>query len=378
MKKIRFSVVARPISHGMLAIYINCEQFGKSVNIDTSVHVFNDEWDSDSGRIVSNPNSKKLNILIRKTLYELEEYELDYDGEFTLCKLSQIWDGRETAHDFYRLMNHQIHNRDIRTSTKGIHERVLSHLKKYRETCSVSELTEEYVKGFISYMRRANLNQTTICMHVRVLRCYYNIARKMFGNKVPAGTFEFWHEKKADKLHLHIKSLEDEDIRILENRIVQSSVSEKDRIVLERFLFMSYTGTRISDFCFFSINNFSNENGKLWLTYTSVKTDTDVRIPLSAIFDGRAEQIVTKYMDHLSDFFGIDKTKFNSRLKIAARNAGLTKRITAHVARHTCASRLVSKGVPITTIQRVVGHRSLRMTMEYANTSESALVRQLS
>lgn len=84
MNKIRFSVCTKDIGAGMFGVYIRCEQFGKSIFIDTNVHVFREEWDSESGIIKENPNSKKLNLFIRKTLYQLEEYELDYDGEFTL------------------------------------------------------------------------------------------------------------------------------------------------------------------------------------------------------------------------------------------------------------------------------------------------------
>ena len=148
--------------------------------------------------------------------------------------------------------------------------------------------------------------------------------------------------------------------------------------IRDRFLFMAYTGARISDFASFTPRNLSVENGKMWLTYTSIKTNTDVRIPISSIFDGRAEQIINKYLYSLKDFFGIKKELFNARLKTAIKHAGIDKNVSAHMARHTCASRLVNRDVPVTTIQKVIGHRSLKMTMVYAQTSENTLVRQLS
>lgn len=378
MKKIRFDVVSKKAACGMMYIYIRCEQFSKYINIDTSVHVFSDEWDEDNGMVINNPNSKKLNILIRKTLYQLEEFELDYDGDFTLSKLKEAWEGKEASHDFYTMMEYQINHRDIRNGTKEIHKRVLKHLRKYQSECSVSEITEDYAKGFIRYMREAGLNQTTIGMHMHVLRCYYNIARKLFGSKVPCGTFDFYHEKLSDRLQYKMKSFTDEDIRLLENYISRADTPTKYVQILDRFLFMAYTGVRISDFISFSSKNFTIENGKMWLTYTSIKTTTDVRIPISSIFDGRAEQIINKYRHCLDLFFGIRKDKFNGRLKTAVKHAGIDKRVSAHVARHTCASRLVNKDVPVTTIQKVIGHRSLKMTMVYAKTNEATLVRQLS
>lgn len=302
MNKIRFSVTAKAVSPGMLAIYVKCVQYMNCIYIDTSVRVFDDEWDEDTGRIKNNPNARKLNILIRKTLYQLEEYELDYDGEFTLAKLNEIWEGRESSDDFYKMMEHQIAHRDIRMGTRGIHERVLKHLRRFKPECSVSELTEDFARSFIRYMKDAGLNATTISMQIHVLRCYYNIARKLFGNKVPSGTFDFYHEKLSDRLQYKMNSFTDEDIHILENYVARVDTPIKDVEVIDRFLFMAYTGVRISDFTSLTERSFSVENGIMWLYYISVKTDTPVRIPLSSIFDGRAEQILNKYRHKLNDF----------------------------------------------------------------------------
>lgn len=378
MNKIQFTLHATHNGAGMMYVHILCTQFGKNLLIDTGVHVFPDEWDATLGLVVNNPNAKKLNLLIRRTLYQLEEYELDYNGDFTLSKLKEPWDGRESMQDFYSMMKFQIDNRDIRKGTKGIHERVLKHLRVYRPQCQVSDLTEDFAKGFIRYMQQAGLCTATVCMQMRVLRCYYNIARKLYGDKVPSGTFDFYHEKLSDRLQYRMKSLNDDDIHTLENYIARSDTPKRHISILDRFLFMSYTGVRISDFISLSDSNFTVENGCMWLTYTSVKTDTPVRLPISSIFDGRAEQIINKYLHCLPQFFGIRKDHFNSRLKTAIRHAGIEKHVTAHVARHTFASRLVNKDVPVTTIQKVIGHRSLKMTMVYAQTNENTLIRQLS
>lgn len=377
MNKISFTLSAKHHA-GMVSVHILCTQFGKSLCIDTGVHVFPDEWDNTLFKVINNPNARKLNLLIRRTLYQLEEYELDYDGNFTLSKLKELWEGRESMQDFYTIMQFHITHRDIRPGTQGIHLRVLKHLQTYRPQCQVSDLTEEFVRGFIRYMQQATLSPSTVNMQVRVLRCYYNIARKLCGNKVPDGTFDFYHEKLSDRLRYSIKSFTDEEIHTLENYISRPNTPSRHIAILDRFLFMSYTGLRISDFISLTPENFTVENGRMWLTYTSVKTDTPVRLPISSIFDGRAEQIINKYSNSLSDFFSIRKNHFNSRLKTAVRHAGINKPVSAHVARHTFASRLVNKDVPVTTIQKVIGHRSLKMTMVYAQTNENTLVRQLS
>ena len=39
--------------------------------------------------------------------------------------------------------------------------------------------------------------------------------------------------------------------------------------------------------------------------------------------------------------------------------------ITCHQLRHTFASRLIAAGVPVTSVQKLLGHRSIRTTQRY-------------
>jgi site-specific recombinase XerD len=42
------------------------------------------------------------------------------------------------------------------------------------------------------------------------------------------------------------------------------------------------------------------------------------------------------------------------------------KEFIPYALRHTCASRLVQRGVPLTVIQKWLGHESIRVTQRYA------------
>lgn len=47
--------------------------------------------------------------------------------------------------------------------------------------------------------------------------------------------------------------------------------------------------------------------------------------------------------------------------------------VTAHTLRHTCASRLVQRGVSIYKVQKFLGHADIRMTERYAHLAPSDL-----
>ena len=49
------------------------------------------------------------------------------------------------------------------------------------------------------------------------------------------------------------------------------------------------------------------------------------------------------------------------------RKAGVDHGLRLHDLRHTFASRLVSRGVPIFDVSKLLGHQSITMTMRYAH-----------
>jgi integron integrase len=54
-------------------------------------------------------------------------------------------------------------------------------------------------------------------------------------------------------------------------------------------------------------------------------------------------------------------------IKKAVREAGLTKRVTAHTFRHSYATHLLQNGIDIRTIQELLGHKNLETTMIYTH-----------
>jgi site-specific recombinase XerD len=59
--------------------------------------------------------------------------------------------------------------------------------------------------------------------------------------------------------------------------------------------------------------------------------------------------------------------KMNAYLKEIADTCGIDKNLTFHIARHTFATTItLSNGVPIETVSKMLGHKSLKQTQHYA------------
>ena len=115
-----------------------------------------------------------------------------------------------------------------------------------------------------------------------------------------------------------------------------------------------------------------------WLIYKSVKTNTEVRLPLYLLFEGKGIEVLNKYQAELADFFKLrDNSNVNKELLIIAKLSGLNKRISFHTARHTNATLLIYSGVNITTVQKLLGHKSVKTTQVYTNIMDITIVRDL-
>ena len=86
-----------------------------------------------------------------------------------------------------------------------------------------------------------------------------------------------------------------------------------------------------------------------------------------------AQQILEKYSDHPicrekdKALQILSNQKMNQYLKKIADACQINKHLTFHIARHTFATTIMlSNGVPIETVSKMLGHRNLKTTQHYA------------
>lgn len=83
-------------------------------------------------------------------------------------------------------------------------------------------------------------------------------------------------------------------------------------------------------------------------------------------------------VDHDCLFFNVARrplstSSMRTRLANAATSAGLQRRVTPHMLRHSAATQLIESGVDIRFVQRLLGHASLATTEIYTHVTNRAL-----
>ena len=86
-----------------------------------------------------------------------------------------------------------------------------------------------------------------------------------------------------------------------------------------------------------------------------------------------ADDIIKKYEKHpMCAISGkllpvLSNQKMNAYLKEIADLCEITKELTFHIARHTFATTVtLSNGVPIESVSKMLGHKSIKTTQHYA------------
>ena len=110
------------------------------------------------------------------------------------------------------------------------------------------------------------------------------------------------------------------------------------------------------------------------INFNDRKNDQAVAVPMT----NRVKDILSYHCYDLKDFdkvFSLNYSELNAIWQKARKDLGYAdkKFYTIHLCRHTCASRLVQRGVPILLVKDWLGHEDIENTMIYAHLQPKAL-----
>lgn len=137
-------------------------------------------------------------------------------------------------------------------------------------------------------------------------------------------------------------------------------------VVRDIFLFSCFTGLAYVDVVNLTEENIVELNGHEWIMTKRQKTN----IASNILLLDYPKLIIEKYAPYRAKGGRLlpilSNQKMNSYLKEIAEICGIKKRLSFHLARHSFATMTLSKGVPIESVSKMLGHTNIRTTQIYA------------
>lgn len=362
---------------GMALVQVEAYLGRKKKYFSTKVYLKPEQWDNKKLIVKNHPNADALNRLIYEFVATIEKKELELwqqGKRISLELLKNALTTQENNSSFISFFRQEVMNSSLKDSTKRNHLSTLMLLQEFKKNITFSDLTFELISSFEYFLQLKGYHTNTIAKHMKHLKRHVNIAINKEYIEIQKYAFRKYKIKTIENKHTHLVP---EELERLENLILSGRYVKLQKS-LDAFLFCCYAGMRYSDFINLSSENFVDINQETWLIYKSVKTGTEVRLPLYLLFSGKGIAILNKYRDNLEDFFHLrDNSNVNKDLIIITRLAGLSKRISFHMARHTNATLLIYNGINITTVQKLLGHKSVKTTQVYTNVMDMTIIHDL-
>lgn len=359
---------------GTALVQVEASLNQRKIYFKTNIYLRPEHWDKRTAQVCDHPQADDLNSMLFEFVLHLQGVELALWKRGVPATLSLLKDAmkknRPVNVTFPVFAKEYVQHSDRRESTKENLYTTITVLQEFRPGLDFKDITYTFLKDFEVYLREKGNGINTVAKHLRQLRTLVNEAINQ--GYIHADAYPFRKFKIKQERGRH-EFLTPDELKKLENLEVND---RKLRHVLDAFLFCCYVGLRYSDFCQLTPANFIRVNGKKWLHFKSIKTGIELRLPLHLLFEGKALAILDRY--NIAEFASLgSNSEVNKALSVIVGMARIKKHVTYHTARHTCATLLIHQGVPITTVQKLLGHTSVKTTEIYSEILSNTIVRDL-
>lgn len=243
----------------------------------------------------------------------------------------------------------------------GNWDSTLKHLLNYAgATTTFKDITPEFCEGFKNYLLTVKTKSEKL-LSTNSSSSYFNKFKAALNQAFEDGIIN-------DNPAKRIKGIKPEETEreYLTQEELQALINTECRYdVLKRaFLFSCFTGLRWSDINKLMWKEIQKTESGYIIQFKQKKTKgvEYLDIPNNAL-----QYIGAKGNPDDRVFVGLKYSAYmNTALMQWVLKAGITKQITFHCARHTYATFLLTKGIDIYTVSKMLGHRELKTTQIYA------------
>jgi len=263
---------------------------------------------------------------------------------------------------------------------------------KINERLTLLDFNKDFYINFEAFLskkenpsdKKRGLLNDTIYKYISTLKVFLSWCREN-GYIVHPDTFKKHQSAFKRKTHNEIVVLTERELdELYEFDLSRKPAHERVR---DLFCFACFTGQRYSDIMRFSKSDFKDNK---W-TFLSSKTKKQVTVPFNG-YIARGLDILKKYNYKLPP---LSNQKFNDYLKEVGKLVEIDEPVriirfngkkeiiiekpkyefmSSHMGRRTMVTILLSKGVPITLVQKITQHSDIRTLMKYESAGMDSLV----
>nr|WP_319399131.1 site-specific integrase [uncultured Carboxylicivirga sp.] len=349
---------------------------GKMAQFNTKQFIKPEDWSVDLGKAKGrNAEAKTINSVLEEIKISIHEAYNDLTRRDTLItaekiKITFLGIGLEQhlLLELFEECNNTLKTQVGITKSKATYQKAevcKRHLSEYLKIehklsdIDLRDINHSFIVGFENFLTiKCHCNLNTSAKFMQKFKSIVLLAQKNgWLLNDPFGNYKI-SLKKVDRGYLN-----DDELK----RIMQKSFgSERLERIRDIFIFSCYTGLAYID-----IKNLRQEHitkgfdGNLWINTKRQKTSIKTVVPLLDI----AQLILDKYKGLPNGVLLPIPTnqKTNQYLKEIADVCGINKNLTFHLALHTFATTVtLSKGVPIESVIKMLGHTNIKTTQIYA------------
>ncbi|PNQ72791.1 recombinase [Hanstruepera neustonica] len=367
-------------AQGKSPIYLRITVDGKRTEISTKRTIEPERWSAEANKAIGRTEDvRELNAYLDSLTTKVYQSQRDLiqdnkpvTSETLKNKLLGVEDKERTLISIFETHNKQVEKlvgREFSAGTLERYKTVSKHLQDFIKLqykvsdVSIKKIDHQFITDFEFYLksvRNCGHNST-----IKYIKNFKKIVRIALANGWIAKD-PFLNYKVRLK-EVERQFLSEEEIQDMLDKELHTPRLEQVRDI---FIFCCFTGLAYSD-----VKKLNRDNlvfgidGEKWIKTKRTKTDTRSNIPLLPT----ALDLIEKYKDHPEAVTRgvllpvLSNQKSNAYLKEIADLCKINKNLTTHLARHTFATTVtLSNGVPMESVSKMLGHKSLKTTQHYA------------
>lgn len=234
------------------------------------------------------------------------------------------------------------------------------------DNTQLKNVTKQYCIGFIHYLKSTKSKRGRL-LSPATQNTIFSVFNSIINTAVRDGLIAanpIHGIDRADKIKVPDSTrqyLTIDEVRTMIDKYPNNTLDTVQRA----FLFSCFCGLRYSDIKALKWGDIENDGQQWRARIVMQKTEQANYLPLST---GALRWLPQRNgaADNMNIFYLPSIPVIEERIKKWATNAGITKNITFHTARHTFATSLLTKGADVYTTSKLLGHASVKTTQIYA------------